>query len=275
MRRWCCSAFSSCPPFHLRLLPSEAGHLTSFCCPPTCSFPQCFAYESNLRSHLQSATFVRKSKCFCYAFKVGWCCPWGLSFQHLALRDFSKYLKKIMILAQRRQAFGILFISADLSWLLRDTWPSLLWPFSHDTPRFSSYLLILVLCYSFLFTSPLNGDTSLPVGEGNGNPLQYSCLENPWTEEPDRVQSIGSQRAGHDWETITASLPPSQLGSTLIFRTFPLDDLIQFCDFSHHHADVDGFQIDTRPTQTFLSPTPYGSLLISTSKSHNLINSLY
>ena len=20
-------------------------------------------------------------------------------------------------------------------------------------------------------------------GEGNGNPLQYSCLENPWTEE--------------------------------------------------------------------------------------------
>ena len=21
-------------------------------------------------------------------------------------------------------------------------------------------------------------------GEGNGNPLQYYCLENPWTEEP-------------------------------------------------------------------------------------------
>ena len=21
-------------------------------------------------------------------------------------------------------------------------------------------------------------------GEGNSNPLQYSCLENPWTEEP-------------------------------------------------------------------------------------------
>ena len=21
-------------------------------------------------------------------------------------------------------------------------------------------------------------------GEGNGNSLQYSCLENPWTEEP-------------------------------------------------------------------------------------------
>ena len=23
-----------------------------------------------------------------------------------------------------------------------------------------------------------------PPGEGNGNPLQFSCLENPWTEEP-------------------------------------------------------------------------------------------
>ena len=28
-------------------------------------------------------------------------------------------------------------------------------------------------------------------GEGNGNPLQYSCLENPWTEEPGRLQSTG------------------------------------------------------------------------------------
>ena len=33
------------------------------------------------------------------------------------------------------------------------------------------------------------GDTSLIPGlgrsfEGNGNPLQYSCLGNPWTEEP-------------------------------------------------------------------------------------------
>ena len=36
------------------------------------------------------------------------------------------------------------------------------------------------------------------AGEGNGTPLQYSCLENPWTEEPDRLQSIGSLRVGHD-----------------------------------------------------------------------------
>ena len=35
-------------------------------------------------------------------------------------------------------------------------------------------------------------------GEGNDTPLQYSCLENPWTEEPGRLQSMGSLRVGHD-----------------------------------------------------------------------------
>ena len=29
-------------------------------------------------------------------------------------------------------------------------------------------------------------------------PLQYSCLEIPWTEEPGRLQSMGLQRVGHD-----------------------------------------------------------------------------
>ena len=34
-------------------------------------------------------------------------------------------------------------------------------------------------------------------GGGQGNPLQYSCLDNPWTEVPGRLQSIGAQRVGH------------------------------------------------------------------------------
>ena len=34
-------------------------------------------------------------------------------------------------------------------------------------------------------------------GEGDGTPLQYSCLENPWTEDPGRLQSMGSLRVGH------------------------------------------------------------------------------
>ena len=35
-------------------------------------------------------------------------------------------------------------------------------------------------------------------GEGNGNLLQCSCLGNPMTEEPGELQSMGSQRVGHD-----------------------------------------------------------------------------
>ena len=31
-------------------------------------------------------------------------------------------------------------------------------------------------------------------GEGNGNPLQYSCLGNPMDREPGRLQTMRSQR---------------------------------------------------------------------------------
>ena len=35
-------------------------------------------------------------------------------------------------------------------------------------------------------------------GEGNGSPLQYSCLTIPGAEETGGLQSIGSQRVGYD-----------------------------------------------------------------------------
>ena len=38
-------------------------------------------------------------------------------------------------------------------------------------------------------------------GGWNGNPLQYSCLENPWTENPGGLLSMGSQKVGHDCDT--------------------------------------------------------------------------
>ena len=39
-------------------------------------------------------------------------------------------------------------------------------------------------------------------GEGNGNPLQHSCLGNSLDREgPSRLQSMGSQRVGHDLAT--------------------------------------------------------------------------
>ena len=35
-------------------------------------------------------------------------------------------------------------------------------------------------------------------GEGHGNPLHYSCLENPMDRGAGGLHSLGSQRAGHD-----------------------------------------------------------------------------
>ena len=62
-----------------------------------------------------------------------------------------------------------------------------------------------------LVSVPRNGlDSCVPVwgipGEGNGNPLQYSCLENPWMEEPGRLQYMVSQRVGHDLMTSVGEL---------------------------------------------------------------------
>ena len=51
------------------------------------------------------------------------------------------------------------------------------------------------------------GDSGLIPGlersprEENGNPLQCSCWEIPWTEESGGVQSMGLQRARYDLVT--------------------------------------------------------------------------
>ena len=43
------------------------------------------------------------------------------------------------------------------------------------------------------------------IGEGNGNPLQGSCLENPRDGEPGWLPSMGSHRVGHDWSNLAAA----------------------------------------------------------------------
>ena len=46
-----------------------------------------------------------------------------------------------------------------------------------------------------------------PLEKGMANPFQYSCLEIPWTEEPGRLQSMGSQRFRHDLSTDNSKQP--------------------------------------------------------------------
>ena len=41
----------------------------------------------------------------------------------------------------------------------------------------------------------------ITLGEGNGTPLQYSCLENPMDGGACWLQSMGLLRVGHDWAT--------------------------------------------------------------------------
>ena len=43
------------------------------------------------------------------------------------------------------------------------------------------------------------------IGEGNGNPLQCSRLENPRDGEPGGLPSMGSHRVGHDWSDLAAA----------------------------------------------------------------------
>ena len=48
-------------------------------------------------------------------------------------------------------------------------------------------------------------------GEGNGNPLQYSCLENPMDGGAWWATAMGSQRVGDNWATNTFFVCPYHL----------------------------------------------------------------
>ena len=55
-------------------------------------------------------------------------------------------------------------------------------------------------------TSSSPGSGRSPGG-GYSNPLRYSCLENPWTEEPGGLQSMGLKRVWHDWSYLSTHKP--------------------------------------------------------------------
>ena len=79
---------------------------------------------------------------------------------------------------------------------------------------------------SFLasFSAPLLS----PVG--NGNPLQYSCLENPMDRGAWGLQPMGSQRVWHDWATnASISRNYSPLRTPLVFIHVPPMACIIFC----------------------------------------------
>ena len=67
-------------------------------------------------------------------------------------------------------------------------------------------------------------------GEGNGNTLQYSCLENSMDRGARQARAHGSQRVEHDWAT-----------NTFHFHTFPTNYYFEnltfasFCALQNSH----------------------------------------
>ena len=55
------------------------------------------------------------------------------------------------------------------------------------------------------------------IGEGNGNPLQCSCLENPRDRGAWWAASLGSHRVWHDWRNSAAAAAASAYLRLLIF----------------------------------------------------------
>ena len=98
------------------------------------------------------------------------------------------------------------------------------------------------------------------LGERNGKPLQYSCLENPtdrgvwWV-----LQFRGSQRLGHNWATNTftfiSSLPCTSLGMRSHLPTpnhisppIPsLHTVYNLCHFGSSKKKISGVDPRARP----------------------------
>ena len=75
-------------------------------------------------------------------------------------------------------------------------------------------------------TSSIPGSGKSP-GSGLSSPLQYSCLGNPWTEEPGRLQSIGSQRVGRNWSDL--ALTAARTGFCGLCQRTPVDPCTHPC----------------------------------------------
>ena len=64
------------------------------------------------------------------------------------------------------------------------------------------------------------------IGEGNGNPLQCSCLENPRDGEPGGLPSMELHRVGHDWSDLAAAAASSGWAWKTAFQCQELWELL-------------------------------------------------
>ena len=86
--------------------------------------------------------------------------------------------------------YNLLQMPNDIKWLMLSFWQLLVWLIFLVSNLVIAYTNFLCVC---LF--PMKN------GEGDGTPLQYSCLENPMSGEAWKAAVQGLQRVGHDWAT--------------------------------------------------------------------------
>ena len=74
---------------------------------------------------------------------------------------------------------------------------------------FNPYCIPILIMFSyFLISVESIMKSPLPffsMPQGDGTPLQYSCLENPMGGEPGGLPSMGSHRVGYDWSDLAAA----------------------------------------------------------------------
>ena len=70
---------------------------------------------------------------------------------------------------------------------------------------------------------PLEEEDLLLLGEGNGNPLQYSCLENPMDKGVCRCHGLGVTRVRHD----LATKPPPPACTSMLDAGFETETFFE------------------------------------------------
>ena len=99
----------------------------------------------------------------------------------------------------------------------------LLFPFFERQNR----ALLIILSFQFI-PCKINIEEFYIPGIGNGNPLQYSCLQIPWTEEHGRLQFMGVTKESDTTEQLSTHVHS-------FIHSWPLSNMSLNCMWPHMH----------------------------------------
>ena len=149
-------------------------------------------------------------------------------------------LSKLQELVMDRSAWHAAVHGVGKSWTQLSNWTELNW-----TEGLTLYYILILRPYlgfhggsEVKASASSAGDPGLipgsgrSPGEGNGKPLQYSCLENPMDRE-----ATGSQRVRHDWATSPS--PSKALSGVCCVSQYLRTYSIILMDILSRHLNMD------------------------------------